>query len=598
MFKRMVIMTSRTQKCVLFVVLLLVSMSLLLPLDNGFIPNLNRESTTCEDHENTLTTPVSSSGADKLMVTRSSAARADENSNILYFKEKKDFNNVELFSNSTIIFHKNLTITSRGKVTFRNCTLLSQNNSMEKSILVQKNGTLVLENVVMALSNASTANSSVLEHSSYSLESRGYIKIANTTLKDYRFFNIIYSDSSLETLRLETSKRDGIYFKSSTSQISSLHIISPMLNGINCALSNLAVKNLKIENAGENGLYIKDSTVNLYSTLTIESEKAELDIGLATTVVTDNTTIRDMSINFRDSESKVVIQKDGKTEELTQPKKSSSSSEKLMVFLVPVVVVLLILLLIYAWIRVREVFQKVSTQSFGYEGEKLEAFRQRSREGEEKPKEEQRDILFEFGKMAMKAGTHSKALSYFTKMVSLCESEKETYVYLVQIYEKARTDPDVQKHYRELLTPIYSMKEDRAIVLFEFGKMAMNTRDHNKALAYFTKMVPLCENEEERDSYLRQIYDKTKKDPGILDKYRSLLSPVLIKDEDAEKRGPGGSFGDEEEGKSSLTLELDESREEKKTADSPMVGKEKSPAEKERLGANSLAKTFRKALKK
>jgi len=573
-------------------------MSLLLPLDNGFIPNLSRESGTFEDHENTLITSISPPGANNAMVTRSSVARTDENSNTLYFKDRKNFNNVELFSNSTIIFHKNLTITSKGKVTFRNCTLLSQNNSMEKSILVQKNGTLVLENVVMALSNASTANSSVLEQSSYSLESRGYIKIANTTIKDYRFFNIIYSDSSLEILTLENSKRDGIYLKSSTLQASSLHIISPMLNGINCALSNLIVQGLKIKNAGENGLYIKDSTVNLYSALTIESEKAELDIGLATTVVTDNTTMGDMNINFRDSKSRVVIQKDGKTEELTQPKESSSSSEKLVMFLVPVVVVLLILLLIYTWIRVSDVFQKVSEQSFGYEGEKLEEFKQRSREGEEKPKEEQKDILFEFGKMAMKAGTHSKALSYFTKMVSLCESEKETYVYLVQIYEKARTDPDVLKHYRELLSPIYSMKEDRAIVLFEFGKMAMNAGNHNKALAYFTKMVPLCENEEERDSYLRQIYDKTKKDPDILDKYRTLLSPVFSKDEDAEKRGQGGSSEDEVEGSSSLTLELDESREGEKTAGSPVAEKEKGSTGKGRTGAKSLAKTFRKALNK
>ena len=591
----MVIMAARTQERVILAVLLLVGVSLFLPFYSHFSLNLNMENESGEDQGDVNPTSIYLPSDGNVMVTRSAAARADEGST-LYFKENKYVSNVEVFSNSTIIFHRNLTIASGGKITFMNCTLLSQNNSMEKSILVEKGGMLVLEDVVMSISNASTVNSSVLEASVFSLESRGYIEIADTTIKNYRYFNIIDSDSLLEHLRLETSRRDGVYFKSSNSRLDSFQVISPALSGINCALSNLTIKGLTIENAGENGMYIKNSTVNLTSALLIGSEKAQLDIGLATTVVTDNATIRDMKINFRDSASKVIVQGEENGGVITKPKESSSSSERLTTFLVGLAVVLLLILLIFGWVKTRALFQKVSEQSFGYEGEKLDIFKRKFREGQEPPKEEQKDILFEFGKMAMNAGTHSKALSYFAKMVSACENEKETYGYLVQIYDKAKNDPDILEHYRELLSPIFSMKEDQADVLFEFGKMAMNSGEHNKALAYFTKMEPLCENEKEWDSYLQKIHGKVKNDPEIMDKYRLLLAPVFAKDEDAEKQRQAGTPGDEGGGLSPLSVELDD--EEGTMADTPMTEREKSSSKKEQSGAKGLANAFRKALKK
>jgi len=238
--------------------------------------------------------------------------------------------------------------------------------------------------------------------------------------------------------------------------------------------------------------------------------------------------------------------------------------------------------------------RKKKTETINFTGD-LKTFRQSSVETTEASGKDQKDVLFEFGKMAMSAGTHSKALSYFRKMVALCESEKETYVYLIQIHEMAKKDPDILEHYRELLSPVFSMKEDQADVLFEFGKMAMNAGDHKKARSYFDKMVPLCDDQEELHGYLRQIREKAKKDPDILGQYTSLLAPLFEKGETAESTEDDKSmFTQLEDELAALDVQLDESRGEADTE----VRKRRDTDETGGEGAKNLAKAFRKALKK
>jgi len=344
----MILMASRTKASALIVILLLVGVFLFLPLNDDPVPHpgVEERDTGTLEHPHAVSSPMVEQGT-AVTVEEGLATRGDGENEPLYFTQNRRFITHEEFSDRTIIFHENITIASDGKVTLRNCAFLSENNSWEKTILVESNGELILEGVTMGISNATSINSSVLGNSSYGLESRGVLRISNTGLKDYLYLNIINSGSSLDNLSLENSKKNGIYFKSSVSQLSSIHIVSPEFSGINCVFANLTIQDLTIEDAKESGLYVQDSTVNLSSPFQIESQTYQLDLDYNATILTDNATVRDMKINLRDPDSKVVIWSDEGNPIKKRDDSSSSSIPQMLYAVVLVLGVVFVIVLLW-----------------------------------------------------------------------------------------------------------------------------------------------------------------------------------------------------------------------------------------------------------
>ncbi|HID72218.1 MAG TPA: hypothetical protein EYP29_05700 [Thermoplasmata archaeon] len=390
----------------------------------------------------------------------------------IYLKEETNFTGVNLFSNTTLIFFRNITVESGAELRFKNCTLLSLDNSIEKTIHVKKNGKLILEEVFLTVANSTEITYSVLENSSFSIESRGYLEIKEVIIKNYRSFNIINSNSFISNLKLQYSQMDGIYFKSSHSTVTTLTISSTALSGLNAALSNLSIENLTIENVTTSSLYLKNTVLNLTGKLQIQAGEVHIDLDDSTTVFTDNMSIKEMSMVFRDKNSKIVIQSGGLVEVLQRPEKESESSNITKIFLF-IFVALGILFLAFFWFKTQLFFATEKKKEVKYSGESAEKFKiEKPRETKEPTKEEQIDVLFEFGKMAMNAGNHNKAVDYFNKLMKLCDSEvmsltereKKKELYLKWIYERARRDVNILRHYKHLLSPVFK-ESDQGISL-------------------------------------------------------------------------------------------------------------------------------------
>ncbi len=355
-----------------------------------------------------------------------------------------------LYQDQTVVLNASLIVGRGFNLSFIHCNIVSQDNLGEKILKSEREARLYLDDVKITLLNGSNA----APESRLTIESRGFLFMTNVDLEYYQAIHVFDSEAYMKDVNLHNSTNDGVYFKSSKATLQKLSVHSSGQSGMNLAFSTVEVRDFEIQDAKESGIYLMHSVLNQTGTLVLKA-KFELDLGDSAIFNTVEPGVEFMDIEYRDKNSRIVIWEDGKEIKTLKQEDSRTNVEKALGDGMTLYMggTLVVVVLVVLMVKKTTIFTKKSkVPHFDYLGENLETF---PTDTDGKSSEDnQTDTLFVFGMMALNAGNHDGALSYFSKVLSLCTGHEEKYRFLSEINRVLQQKPEAQPHYISLLTQL------------------------------------------------------------------------------------------------------------------------------------------------